>query len=98
MGSVVKLHLGVVPKLSLSSSSSSKGLFNVSKNFAVCVGKISLTTGSRVTLNTSSVAAIAEETAEEADECLQAKEMVVNSTTAQEFEFAKAKMSLLCDD
>lgn len=48
--------------------------------------------------NAAAVAAIAEETAEEADECLQAKEMVVNSTTAQEFEFAKAKMSLLCDD
>ena len=48
--------------------------------------------------NAAAVLAVAEEAAEEADECLQAKQMVVDSTTAQEFEFAKAKMSLLCDD
>ena len=48
--------------------------------------------------NAAAVAAVAEDSAEEADECLQAKQMVVDSTTAQEFEFAKAKMSLLCDD
>ena len=48
--------------------------------------------------NAAAVAAVAEDSAEEADECLQAKQMVVDATTAQEFEFAKAKMSLLCDD
>ena len=48
-------------------------------------------------MNAAAVAAVAEETAEEADECLQAKELVVNATNAQEFEFAKAKMTLLCD-
>ena len=40
----------------------------------------------------------AEDDAEDADECYDAKQMVVNSTTAEEFEFAKAKMTLLCDD
>jgi hypothetical protein len=48
--------------------------------------------------NAAAVAAVAEDSAEDADECLQAKQMVVDATTAQEFEFAKAKMSLLCDD
>ena len=48
--------------------------------------------------NAAAVAAVAEVSAEEADECLQAKQMVVDATTSQEFEFAKAKMSLLCDD
>ena len=48
--------------------------------------------------NAAAVASVAEDSAEEADECLQAKQMVVDSTTAQEFEFARAKMSLLCDD
>ena len=48
--------------------------------------------------NAAAVAAVAEENAEEADECFQAKQMVVNSTTADEFEFAKAKMGLLCND
>ena len=48
--------------------------------------------------NAAAVVAVAEESAEEADECLQAKQMVVDATTSQEFEFAKAKMSLLCDD
>ena len=48
--------------------------------------------------NAAAVAAVAEDSAEEADECLQAKQMVVDATTAQELEFAKAKMSLLCDD
>ena len=45
--------------------------------------------------NAAAVVAVAEESAEEADECLQAKQMVVDATTSQEFEFAKAKMSLL---
>ena len=48
--------------------------------------------------NAAAVAAVAEVSAEEADECLQAKQMVVDATTSQELEFAKAKMSLLCDD
>ena len=48
--------------------------------------------------NAAAVAAVAEDSAEDADECLQAKQMVVDATTSQEFEFAKAKMSLLCDD
>ena len=48
--------------------------------------------------NAAAVAAVAEDSAEDADECLQAKQMVVDATTSQELEFAKAKMSLLCDD
>ena len=48
--------------------------------------------------NAAAVAAVAQDDAEDADECFQAKQMVVNATTAEEFEFAKAKMSLLCDD
>lgn len=48
--------------------------------------------------NAEAVAAVAEEDAEDADECYEAKQLVVNSTTAEEFEFAKAKMTLLCDD
>jgi hypothetical protein len=48
--------------------------------------------------NAAAVAAVAEDSADDADECLQAKQMVVDATTSQEFEFAKAKMSLLCDD
>jgi len=48
--------------------------------------------------NAAAVAAVAEEDAEDADECYEAKQLVVNSTTAEEFEFAKAKMTLLCDD
>lgn len=48
--------------------------------------------------NAAAVASVAEDSAEEADECLQAKQMVVDSTTDQELEFARAKMSLLCDD
>lgn len=48
--------------------------------------------------NAEAVAAVAEDDAEDADECYDAKQMVVNSTTAEEFEFAKAKMTLLCDD
>ncbi len=48
--------------------------------------------------NAAAVAAVAQDDAEEADECFQAKQMVVNAATAEEFEFAKAKMSLLCDD
>ena len=48
--------------------------------------------------NAEAVAAVAEDDAEDADECYEAKQMVVNSTTAEEFEFAKAKMTLLCDD
>lgn len=48
--------------------------------------------------NAAVVASVAEESAEEADECLQAKEMVVNAATLEEFEFAKTKMSFLCND
>ena len=48
--------------------------------------------------NAAAVAAVAEEDAEDADECYEAKQLMVNSTTAEEFEFAKAKMTLLCDD
>jgi hypothetical protein len=48
--------------------------------------------------NAAAVAAVAEDSAEDADECLQAKQMVVDATTSQEFEFAKANMSLVCDD
>ena len=48
--------------------------------------------------NAAAVASVAEDSAEEADECLQAKQIVVDSTTDQELEFARAKMSLLCDD
>ena len=48
--------------------------------------------------NAAAVAAVAEDDAEDADECYEAKQLVVNSTTAEEFEFAKAKMTLLCDD
>ena len=48
--------------------------------------------------NAAAVAAVAEDDAEDADECYQAKQMVVNAETAEEFEFAKVKMTLLCDD
>ena len=48
--------------------------------------------------NAAAVAAVAEDDAEDADECYEAKQLVVNSTTAEEFELAKAKMTLLCDD
>lgn len=48
--------------------------------------------------NAAVVESVAEESAEEADECLQAKEMVVNAATLEEFEFAKTKMSFLCND
>jgi hypothetical protein len=48
--------------------------------------------------NAAAVAAVAEDDAEDADECYEAKQLVVNSTTSEEFEFAKAKMTLLCDD
>lgn len=48
--------------------------------------------------NAAVVESVREESAEEADECLQAKEMVVNAATLEEFEFAKTKMSFLCND
>ena len=48
--------------------------------------------------NSAAVAAVADDDEEEADECYQAKQMVVNAETAEEFEFAKVKMTLLCDD
>ena len=48
--------------------------------------------------NAAAVAAVAEDDAEDADECYQAKQMVVNAATAEEFEFARSKMTLLCDD
>ena len=48
--------------------------------------------------NAAAVAAVEEDDIEEADECYEAKQLVVDATTMEEFEFAKAKMSLLCDD
>ncbi|MGD2008947.1 MAG: hypothetical protein PVJ95_11770 [Cellvibrionales bacterium] len=48
--------------------------------------------------NAAAVAAVEDDDIEEADECYAAKQLVVDATTMEEFEFAKAKMSLLCDD
>lgn len=48
--------------------------------------------------NAPAVAAVEDDDIEEADECYEAKQLVVDATTMEEFEFAKAKMSLLCDD
>ena len=46
----------------------------------------------------AAVAAVAEESAEEATECYAAKEAVVNASTVEEAELAALKMRLLCDD
>jgi len=48
--------------------------------------------------NAAAVAAVEADDVEEADECYAAKQLVVNASTMEEFEFAKVKMSLLCDD
>ena len=48
--------------------------------------------------NAAAVAAVEDDDIEEADECYEAKQLVVDAATMEEFEFAKAKMSLLCDD
>ena len=48
--------------------------------------------------NARAVAAVAEESAEEATECYAAKEAVVNASTVEEAELAALKMRLLCDD
>ena len=48
--------------------------------------------------NARAVAAVAEESAEDATECYAAKEAVVNASTVEEAELAALKMRLLCDD
>jgi hypothetical protein len=48
--------------------------------------------------NAVAVAAVAEESAEEASECYQAKTAVVNASTVEEAELAAVKMRLLCND
>ena len=48
--------------------------------------------------NAAAVAAVAEQNEAEADQCYEAKQMVVNAQTAEEFEFAKVKMEFLCND
>jgi hypothetical protein len=48
--------------------------------------------------NAAAVAAVADQNEVEADQCYEAKQMVVNATTAEEFEFAKVKMEFLCND
>ena len=48
--------------------------------------------------NSAAVAAVADESAEEANECYAAKEAVINATTVAEAELAAVKMRLLCSD
>ncbi|EED36817.1 conserved hypothetical protein [Luminiphilus syltensis NOR5-1B] len=48
--------------------------------------------------NEAAVAAVADESAEEADECYLAKTAVVEAATIEEAELAAMKMKLLCDD
>jgi hypothetical protein len=48
--------------------------------------------------NAAAVAAVADESAEEASECYAAKQAVVDATTVEEAELAAMKMKLLCDD
>ena len=48
--------------------------------------------------NAAAVAAVAKQNEAEADQCYEAKQMVVNAKTAEEFEFAKVKMEFLCND
>jgi hypothetical protein len=48
--------------------------------------------------NAAAVAAVADESEEEANECYSAKQAVVDATTVAEAELAAVKMKLLCDD
>lgn len=48
--------------------------------------------------NAAAVAAVADESQEEASECYNAKQAVVDATTVEEAELAAMKMKLLCDD
>jgi hypothetical protein len=48
--------------------------------------------------NSAAVAAVADESAEEANECYAAKEAVINATTVEDAELAAVKMRLLCAD
>jgi len=48
--------------------------------------------------NATAVAAVAAESVEEADECYQAKQAVVNAASVEEAELAAVKMRLLCND
>lgn len=48
--------------------------------------------------NQAAVAAVASESREEAEECLAAKQQLVNAATADELDLAQRKIGLLCDD
>lgn len=48
--------------------------------------------------NAAAVEAVADEAAEEAQECLAAKQQLVDAKTPQEVELAATKIGLLCDD
>ena len=48
--------------------------------------------------NQAAVAAVASESREEAEECLAAKQQLVDAATADEFDLAQRKVGLLCDD
>jgi hypothetical protein len=48
--------------------------------------------------NAAAVAAVADESVEEATECYAAKEALVNAASVEEAELAAVKMRLLCDD
>ena len=48
--------------------------------------------------NQAAVAAVASESQEEAQECLAAKQQLVDAATADEFDLAQRKIGLLCDD
>jgi outer membrane lipoprotein SlyB len=48
--------------------------------------------------NKAAVAAVASESREEAEECLAAKQQLVDAATADEFDLAQRKVGLLCDD
>jgi hypothetical protein len=44
------------------------------------------------------VAAVADEAQEEAEECLAAKQQLVDATTAEQADLAARKIGLLCND
>ncbi len=48
--------------------------------------------------NQAAIAAVASESQEEAQECLAAKQQLVDAATADEFDLAQRKIGLLCDD
>lgn len=48
--------------------------------------------------NAAAVAAVADEAAEEAQECLAAKQQLVDAKTGEEADLAARKIALLCDD